>query len=629
MGEAIVSAANLLSLTRFVLGAFWLAGQIYIMRYPLLPMIQIPLHLMLAMALVVLYWPCEDRFVGKLAARLIDTILFLGILASTWYFLSEVDRLTSRMESVAEVFPLDVGFGIVVIVTLLECVRRTVGWALNAVILVFLFYAFFGYLFPGWLRFGGFGLEEMIETLTMTGNGVLGVTTSTSVQFVYYFVAFGAFYSVIGGSQLFIDVGVSLVGHHKGGAPKTSIISSALMGTVSGSAVANVVATGVFTIPFMRRCGMPAERAAATEAISSTGGQLMPPVMGIAAFVMAEFLQVQYVQIALAGIIPALAYYVALFVATDLHARRTGEGTITNPKDAEHEPLLPRLYLLAPPCVLILFLVLGYSATYSALVATFACVATAFLRRRSWLSWRKLASAIEDTSRQAATVAVPIAAIGIIIAVAIQSNLALKFSTRLIEISGGTLYGAMIFVIIGCIIMGMGLPTVAAYIIGAILFVPALMKLGIHELGAHYFVMYYSVLSMVTPPVALASYAAAGLAKSNSWATGMIAFRMCLVSFFIPFAFAFDPALLGQGPIVWVVFAFLSLTAATGAWAVALTGWFRYPLNWIERGYVAVAAMVVILSPTGGTHWYYGTSALLAFFIWAFVLRDRFVAARR
>jgi len=345
--------------------------------------------------------------------------------------------------------------------------------------------------------------------------------------------------------------------------------------------------------------------------------------MGIAAFVMAEFLQVEYAQIALAGIIPAVAYYIGLFVATDLHARKTGEGTVTNPKDAEHEPILPRLYLLLPPVVLMGFLFVGYSATYAAMMATFACVGTAFLRRRSWLTWKKFMAAIEDTAKQAATVAVPIAAIGIIIAVAIQSNLALKFSTRLIEISGGTLYGALLFVIIGCIIMGMGLPTVAAYIIGAILFVPALIKLGIPELCSHYFVMYYCVLSMVTPPVALASYAAAGLAKSNPWTTGLIAFRMCAVSFFIPFAFAFDEALLGKGPMVWIIFAFLSLAVATGAWAVALTGWLKYNLNWIERVFVGGASMVVIFSPTGSAYWYYGSAALLAFFLWVFVLRAR------
>jgi TRAP transporter 4TM/12TM fusion protein len=622
-----VNIAKLASLIRILLSLFWMGGQIYIIYNPFIPMIQTPMHLMLALALVILWSPLGIRGVDKRLAGFVDAVLLATVAAAVWYFLSQADRLTGRIEGVDPILPLDVVFGIAIALIVLECGRRAVGWSLNGVILGFLVYAFAGPLFPGWSRFGGFQLDGLIESLTMTSNGLLGITTATSVEFVFYFVAFGAFYGAIGGSQLFIDIGIGLVGRHRGGAAKTAIVASSMMGTVSGSAVANVVATGVFTIPFMRKAGLNRERAAATEAIASTGGQLMPPVMGIAAFVMADLLQMDYGRIALAGIIPALAYYVALFVSTDLHARRTGEGTVTNAEDTRHEPILPRLYLLLPPLILVGCLVIGYSATYSAVMAIFSCVVVAYLRRRTWMTPRQLLAAVEAATRQAAEVAVPIAAIGIIIAVAIESNLALKFSTRLIEISGGSLLGAMFLIIAGCIIMGMGLPTVAAYIIGAILFVPSIIKLGIPELAAHFFVMYYCVLSMVTPPVALASFAAAGLAKANSWKTGILAFKMSMVAFFIPFAFAFDDALLGQGPWQWILAAFVSTLLATSAWAVALNGWFRRPLRRVEQGLVGVAALGIIFSPTGSWHWMAGMAALALVATWILLYPRRPTAA--
>jgi TRAP transporter 4TM/12TM fusion protein len=356
--------------------------------------------------------------------------------------------------------------------------------------------------------------------------------------------------------------------------------------------------------------------AGAIEAISSTGGQLMPPIMGVAAFVVAEMLQVDYLEIALAGLIPALAFYLAVFLFVDLAARKSGIGVLSPEQLDAHEDILPRLYLLLPPITLVSVLLLGYSATFSAVVATASCVLVCYFKRETWMNIREWLEAIELGTRQAAQVAVPIAAIGMIIAVSIQSNLALKFSSQLIEGSGGTLYGAMLLIIVGCIIMGMGLPTVAAYIIGAILFVPALLKLGIPEMSAHFFVMYYCVLSMVTPPVALASYTAAGIAGGGVMQTSYQAFRLSLVSFFIPFAFAFDPRLLVEGPIFWVLADCLSLMAGTGAWAVALVGYLNRPLNWVERGIFGALSLALIFSPTGTTSWAWALAGLGVIVLW-------------
>lgn len=622
--------ATAMSAIRLSLGLVWLAGQIYIVQYPFVPLIQRPLHLVLAIALVILWSPLASARLGKVVPFLIDATMLAGLVAITWYYMTSVDYLSTRYEGIDDPLIADIVFGVTLVVILMECVRRVVGWSLLGVIIAFLVYAFGGSFFPGWMSFSGFTVPEMVDTLTMTANGVLGVTTATSIQFVFYFVTFGAFYAAIGGSQLFIDISLSLVGRHKGGAAKAAIVSSSMMGSISGSAVANVAATGVFTIPLMKRAGLDANRAGATEAIASTGGQLMPPVMGIAAFVMAELLQYDYGRIALAGIIPAVAFYIAVFVAVDLHARRTGMGTVTDDASIAHDPIKPRLYLLAPPVILIWLLVQGNSATYSATAAIFSCVAIAVLRPSTWRHadgwvdlvkrlWSRSLEVVGNATRSAARVAVPIAAIGVIISVSIQSNLAIKFSTRLIEMSGGTLFGAMFFIIVGCIIMGMGLPTVAAYIIGAILFVPALLKLGIPELSAHFFVMYYCVLSMITPPVALASYTAAGMAEGNTMTTSLLAFRMSLVAFFIPFAFAFDESLLGNGSLTQIAAAFASLMCATAAWAVALTGYLKRSLNLAERLLMGAGSLAAIFSPTGTQLWGGGMIVILVITAWCIV----------
>ena len=457
----------------------------------------------------------------------------------------------------------------------------------------------------------------------LTTSGIFGVTTETSVTFVFYFIAFGVVYAAIGGGKLFIDLAIRLVGRATGGSQKVAVVGSSLMGTITGSAVANVAAVGVFTIPLMRQSGVPAERAAATEAIASTGGQLMPPVMGVAAFVMAELLGVPYSRVALAGVIPAIAYYVALFILVDLSARKTGTGTLPAQAVDEIDPLLPRLHLLLPPFILIGCMVADYSAQTAAMYATIACLPVAFLRRRDWFGPGRVLEVVRDIGRQAAEIAVPIGAIGIIIAIAIQSNLALKFSAGLVSVGGGTLAGSLLLIIAGCIIMGMGLPTVAAYVIGAVLYAPALQKLGVPALTSHFFVMYYCVLSMVTPPVALAAYAAAGLARTSPWTTGWYAFQMSFVAFLIPFAFVADQALLFEGTAFNIIIASLGLFVPTGLWAVGLTGYFRRNLSWPDRIFLMGCGVVAIVAPTGALLWWVGNVAGCGFL----ALNWRFPAA--
>lgn len=593
----------------------FLIYQYWILFNPQQPQVERPVHLVLALLLMFLAVPLKHHRIPQSIKQGINVVFVIATLAVAGYYWVEMPRLQSRIESVSTIYWYDVAMAITLVALLIEGVRRTVGNILVAVIAVFLLYGAFGYLVPGEFGFRGLALEDFAEILAMTTSGIFGVTTATSVNFIFYFIVFGVVYSAVGGGQLFIDIAMRLVGKTRGGGAKVAIIGSSLMGTISGSAVANVTSTGVFTIPLMRRTGIAGEKAAATEAIASTGGQLMPPIMGIAAFVMAELLVIPYSQIALAGVIPALAFYFALFAAADLDARRQGVGTLVDTDFEGIAPVLPRIHMVAPPIVLITCLVLGYSAQISVVYATLSCLLFPVLSKATWYSPRKLPQMIVDAGIQAAVIAVPIAAIGIVVAVAIQSNLALKFASGLISAGGGGYVISLVLVILGCIIMGMGLPTVAAYIIGAILYVPALNTLGVEPLQAHFFVMYFCVLSMVTPPVSLASFAAAGVAKTDAMKTSFVAFRMCAVAFLIPFAFIADEALLFQGGLLEVVVAGVGLIMSTVIWSMGIIGFVARKINIGERALLLACGAGAMITPTGSLVWLTGIGVSIMYII--------------
>ena len=593
----------------FLIGLPFLAFQAWVLLNPQQPLFERPAHLVFSLVLLFLYKPCDFSGLPGWARRSFDGVLIILSLAVGAYYLTEFDRLTTRMENVSPVFGLDIWAGIALVALLLEGVRRAVGWILVGVLSVFIAYAFWGNLLPGWLSFRGFGLDAAIEISTMTTAGVLGITTSTSVSFIFYFIIFGAFYSAAGGGQLFIDLAVRVAGRATGGTAKAAVISSSLMGSISGSAVANVVSTGVLTIPLMKRTGLSAHRASGIEAIASTGGQLMPPIMGVAAFIMAEMLSVPYARIALAGLVPALAFYLALLMVVDLTARRDGVRAMTAEEVAAVDPILPRIHLLFPPLILIGALVWGYSAAYSAVIASVSCFVVPFLRRYTWIGWNAIVEGLRDAPRQAAEVAVPIASIGLVIAVAVQSNLALKFAGSLVTLAEGSIFLSLALAMIGCIIMGMGLPTVAAYIIGAVLFVPAIQNLGIESLAAHFFIFYYCVLSMVTPPVALASFAAAAVGNAPVMKTSWSAFGLSLVAFFVPFSFIFDPAILWQGTGLEIALGALAILASTALWAIAFAGWCGRPLGPVLRLAIGGAGLVAMIAPSGSFVWTLGFTA--------------------
>lgn len=589
-----------ITLTRTGLGTLWFVAQIYILFYPPIPMLARSLHVMMAVVLVLLWQPLREKD-GKTSLRLalIDAVLLLAVAATSVYYYLRADYLTERMESVDPVLPSDILFGILTLILMCEAVRRVLGWNLLSVIIVFGLYAWAGPYMPGWLEFQGFSIPVFIEIMTMAGHGVFGITTETSLTLVFYFLAFSAVYTIAGGTELFMDLALKLVGRRPGGAAKAEVVSSAMFGTVSGSAVANVTATGSFTIPLMMRTGYSREWAAAHEAIASTGGQLMPPVMGIAAFVLADILRVPYATVALAGTIPALAYYGSLYLLVHLKALASGIGSLPAAEIDAIEPIGKRILLILPPLALIGAFASGYDAAMAAVIGGIVAWACSYLPGGKPITPRRFFQMTDDCARQASQVAIPIAAIGIIIGIAVQSNLALKFSTQMLAMGGGTLIGSLLFVSLGIIVLGMGLPTVAAYVIGAILFAPAIQNLGVTPLAAHFYVLFFSVLAMVTPPVALASYTAAGIARANANKTGLYAFLLGLPSYLIPIAFVRDPAILFQGTPLEILLAAVALGCGTSAWTIMIAGYLSGPLNILERASFALIAIILIVAPFG------------------------------
>ncbi|WGY44889.1 TRAP transporter fused permease subunit [Vibrio sp. ABG19] len=583
---------------------------------PVSPLTAATIHVFMATALVISFQPIE--FKNKQLAylgRFIDLVCIAVTLSVVYHYYTSIPRLESRLEMIDDVLFSDKYAFIAGGLMLFEAVRRSVGFSLLSVVIIFTLYGFLGPYFPGWTAFEGFTLDTMAELISMQADGLFGITASTAINFVFFFVMFGCVFTMTGGGSVFIDLAMMATAPLKGGAAKMSLLGSALFGMVSGSAVANTTSTGVLTIPIMKRSGYSKEQAAATEAIASTGGQLMPPIMGIAAFVMADMLGIPYTDIAAAGIIPAAAFYFALFVIIDLRARKTGVGNISK-QDLKFEPIRPRLHLLISPIFLVIALIAGYSAPYAAFVGSVVALVAPLLRKNTRYSYKILFPMVMDTAKQMAWVSVPLASVGIIMVLATQSNLAFKFVEILSAVGSDNLYLSLVMVILGCIIMGMGLPTVAAYIIGSIIFAPAMIDMGVDRLAANMFIMYYCVLSMVTPPVALCAYAASAIGQSDSSKTGFIAFSYALVIFLVPFSFITDPVVLWQGAWYLILIAFFGMLVATFCWAVFLQGWFKKDLNIVERLLFLIASIGIVLDKSSSPMWFAFLGLALALVIW-------------
>ncbi len=495
--------------------------------------------------------------------------------------------------------PSDVYIGTIMIFLVIEGTRRSMGWPLPIMAIISLIYGVFGPYMPGILAHGGFSFEELAPFMYLRTDGIFGVPLGVSASFIFLFVLFGSFLNISGAGQFFIDLAVSLAGRSQGGPGKAAVVASGLMGTVSGSSCGNAVTTGAFTIPLMKQSGYKPEFAGAIVACASTGGQVMPPVMGAAAFIMAQFLGVSYWEIVVAAAIPATLYFVSIMAMVHFRAGKRRMARLDPsqlPKAGE--VLRKGWHLLLPIVALIVFLALGYSPTMAVFWSIVALVVFSWLGDKEHrMTPQRILDALISGGFGAIEVAAACACSGIVIGVIAITGVGLAFSSFVLSLSGGILPLALILTMIGSIILGMGVPTTAQYIITSTLAAPALAQMGVPMMSAHLFCLYFGVLADVTPPVALATYAASGIARSNPMKTGFTALVTAVAGFLVPFMFVYNPYLLLQGDILHILLGcFTALIGILGL-SAGVQGYLVNDLNIFER-ILLLGVPFLIIYPT-------------------------------
>ena len=515
--------------------------------------------------------------------------------ASGIYILFSWQRIAVSGGAVTTV---DIVFGCIAVLVVLEATRRTVGAVLAAVAAVFLLYAFFGHVMPGMMGHRRYTVERIIRFMYTGTEGIYGPAMNVSANYVALFVLFGSLLEKFGGGELFVDLAYSLTGRMRGGPAKASVVSSALMGTMSGSAVANVVTTGAFTIPLMKKNGYAPKVAGAVEAVASTGGQIMPPVMGAAAFLMAEVTGIPYSKIMVAALLPAFMYFLAIFLVVDLEALKMDIGKADDSQIKKVGAVLKHGgYLMIPLLLLIVLIFTGYSAIYSCAysIAAIVVIDLIFSKERKQFP-KKFFQAVLKGVKGIVSIACACAAAGLICGVISLTGVGSKFSSMMISVAQNRTLLALLMTMVASLILGCGLPTTAAYMVLATLAVPALTKLGLPLLASHLFVLYFGSISTITPPVALSAYAGAAIAGADPNKVGYTAFRFGIVAFIVPFIFVYNPALLMEGSVISVIISTITALIGTYAVAVAVEGYWKTHATWLERILAFVGGCSVMLS---------------------------------
>lgn len=575
--------------------------QLYIKLYkPLQPWAQIPLHLCFALVIVFLFNPMAEKCKNKESKLrnlwwIYDAFMIGSTLVVCWYFLSNANALNLRVLSVDPMTMLDKTVAVLLLIVVMEAVRRVVSLALFFVLIFFMAYAWFGQYISGIFRFAGMTFGQFCETLMLGQNGIFGSPLSTSMGTLFYFMVFGAFFSNCGGGGVLIDAGMKLSDKTAGGPAKAAVISSGLLGMISGSAVANVSTTGVLTIPLMKKAGYTPEEAGAVESVASTGGQIMPPIMGAGAFIMAEMIGMKYMEIATAAIIPALAYFGAVFILVHLLAKKKQMHAGDNGLKYQGKPILPRVYRLVPIILLVVMIFAGMSMPRAAIYCTVLSIVICMAAKDTRMSPKQLLETLIEGVRQASNVAIPTAACGIMIGIVVRSGVAVKVAKLITASGNSSLLIALLVAAVGCLLLGMALPTVAAYLIANTLFCSAIQGLGVEALVANMFIFYFGVVAQITPPVCLASFTAAGIANASAWKTGWKAFFFAITAFIAPFMFVYRPSILLIGTVAEIAVSCVMTACATFFLAAGVAGYMGKTLNIVERILFFAAAVMFIL----------------------------------
>ena len=525
-----------------------------------------------------------------------DLILSLTVFFAAMYM---AVRYPALAELVSDA-PLD-GLipGIIVVVLLIECLRRTVGNVLTGLVLFFILLGIFGHHLPGKLAGKEILTRDLFYYLAWDPTSILGVPLKIVTSIVMAFVFFGQVLTKSGGSTFFTEISMVLVGRYRGGQAKIAVTASGFFGSISGSVVSNVVTTGVISIPLMRSAGYRGVQAGAIEAVASTGGQLMPPIMGAAAFLMAEFLEIPYKEVVVAALIPAILYYVALFILADLEAARTNIKPMTREEIPSFIGVLKTgWYFPLPFIVLILALfVYNYSPEMSALLAVLAIICTSVLfgYKGQRLTISSLLDAVRQTGHSVLDIIMIGAAAGIVIGILNVTGIGFGLSLVLVELGGTNIFLLLFVSAIVCILLGMGMPTVAVYLMLATLVAPALIEVGIDPMAAHLFILYFGMMSMITPPVAIAAFAAASLTGKDPMATGFAAMRFGWFAYLVPFLFVSVPELLMVGSVTSILLVFAK--SVFGIWLISVTlmGYVIQPINFTKRALFGIAGIGMFL----------------------------------
>ncbi|MBQ9763743.1 MAG: TRAP transporter permease [Phascolarctobacterium sp.] len=555
---------------------------------PPLTLIHRSIHVSMMLILTFLMYPLckKDSFTKP---SILDWVLIIASLAAPIYISTGYQGFVERAGNANF---MDMVMATLLVVLVLEASRRVSGNVLSLLSLVFIAYGLWGRSMPGMFMHRGYDWTSLSNHFFANTEGIYGTSVSVSASYIFLFILFGAVMSKSGMGQLFNDMALGLAGHTKGGPAKVSVLASGLLGSINGSAVANVVTTGAFTIPLMKKTGYSKEFAGAVEASASVGGQLLPPIMGAAAFIMAEMLGVKYSSIIVWAAIPALLYYLGIIIQVQLRASK--DGLVGLPKDqlpSISAVMKTRGHLLFPVFFLLYMLFFsGTTVIYSAVLTIVVTIVTAQLKKETRMSFNDLLAALADGAKQTVSVAIACACVGVIIGVCSKTGFGLTMANTIIALGGTSILFTLVFTMITCMILGMGLPSIPAYIITAAIAAPALSKLGIPPAAAHMFSFYYAMFANLTPPVALASFAAAGLSGGDPMKTGVASVKLAIAGFIVPFMFVFSPQLM-----------LINTTLLEGAWTsiTACIGVFLLAVG-VEGYFMAHVAMWLRLVATAG-----------------------------
>lgn len=495
------------------------------------------------------------------------------------------------------VYASDILFAILLIIAIFEACRRKMGNPLVIITLVFVAYAFLGKYIPGFLNQPGMTLKKFTSLVYLTTDGIFGSPLYSSASYVVLFVLLGAIMSVSGIGDYMTNLATSLFGHMRGGPAKVAVVASGFFGSISGSPTANVIGTGTFTIPMMKKNGFEPEFAAAVEATASTGGAIMPPIMGSTAFIMAEMLGIPYTAVAKAALIPAILYFLAVLFGVDIYAAKHGLKGIPRSQLPKVRSMLKQIYMLAPLIFLIFCMaVFNMTIVRSGLLTIIVTLVLVEINPKTRMTKEQWLQIPVQTVKSAVSVGIACAMAGIISGVIMGSGLGYRISSILTSVAGTSMLLLLVLTMVVSLIMGMGVPTTAAYLVLASLVAPTMIQLGIPPLAAHMFIFYFGCISSITPPVALAAYAGAGLAGCDPNKTGYKAFRLAFCSFLMPYLFVYNPVLLMEGGVLDILWSLV--TALIGAYLLAsgFEGFFfRWSLKWFERPLMILGAVMLIV----------------------------------